>query len=115
MNCRRVSDGRRAVVYDQSAGVRAFGRWLRCTLDCDLAFLASRLEVSRRWTMQRILRGSVITMLATDGKDKIEPTLAESSADAARIASPAGLSARVAMGTAAAPASALVVANREEN
>jgi signal transduction histidine kinase len=65
--------------------------------------------------MQRILGGSVITMLATDGKDKIEPTLAESSADAARIASPAGLSARVAMGTAAAPASALVVANREEN
>ncbi|MGA9353734.1 MAG: ATP-binding protein [Terriglobales bacterium] len=39
-------------------------------------------------------------MVATDGKDKIRPALAESSADAARIATPTGLAA----GTAAAVA-----------
>jgi len=63
--------------------------------------------------MQRILRGSVISMVATDGKDKLNPALAESSADAVRAATPGGLSAGMAARPAVAPAKYSTLADRE--
>jgi len=54
-------------------------------------------------------------MLVTDGKDKTRPGLAESSADAARIARPVGLAVGMAVGLAAAPANATALAPQEEN